>query len=126
MQKRIRSRVDDFMFPLEPEAEEVLSLWKNGHRAEFTQLVMRFAKLHYAINAQKAADAEELKQCVALWEDLMLESYLDVGQTLLPRIQEGYGGPTTIKGYYQAMDSLPVHLENCRRLQSMFNVFLEA
>ena len=125
MQKRIRSRVDDFIFPLEPEAEEVLSLWANGHRAEFTKLVMQFAKLHYAINAQKAVEAQELKQCLAQWEDLMLESYLDVAQTLLPRIQEGYGGPTTIKGYYHAMASLPGHLENYRRLRSMFDVFLE-
>lgn len=125
MQKRNRSRVDCFIVPLEPEAEEVLSLWENGHRAESTQLVMRFAKLHYAINAQKRPEAEVLKQLLAQWEDAMLEDYLDLAQTLVPRIQDGYGGPTTIKGYYEGIASLPIHTEKYRQLRNMFVAFLD-
>ena len=64
----------------------VYCIWDSGHLTEFSQLMMRFAKLHYAINAQKGIDAEPLKQCLAQWENSMLESYLYLAQTLVPRI----------------------------------------
>ena len=113
-----------FPLPPEPGASEALEAWEAVHRAEFTRLLLRFGKLHLAINAQKAGHGlTELKQDLSTCEDEMLEWYLALGDDV-NKLKEGYGGPTVLSRYYAAIESARVHKENYRQLRSGFDAFL--
>lgn len=113
--------------PLSEAAQAAAVQWDATDRAAATSLMLRFGKLHNAINAQKEGPGlETLKQTLAGWEDEMLDWYLGLAQELVPKIQRGHGGETTPKTYYDAVKMQPRHEENYRRLRSMFNDFLDA
>ena len=113
--------------PLSEDAQAAIATWDANDRALATSLMLRFAKLHYAINAQKEDPGlETLKQALAQWEDEMLNWYLDLAQDLVPKIQKGYGGAAALSAYHAAFETQPRHEENYRRLRSMFDEFLEA
>lgn len=113
--------------PLSEDAQAAIADWNAKDRAFATSLMLRFAKLHYAINAQKESpEVDALKHALAEWENDMLEWYLDLAQDIVPKIQKGYGGEAALSAYHDTFGTLPRHEKNYRRLRGMFDEFLEA
>lgn len=113
---------------LEPELEatQALETWAAVHKAECTGLMLRFAKLHLAIHAQKPTiRLKEMKLALTAWEDDMLEWYLELEGDIVNVLRRGYGGPGMVRRYYAAVEVTTKHLENYRRLRSMFDAFMD-
>ena len=110
----------------EPEPIQALEMWVAVHEAECTGLMLRFAKLHFAIHAQKPSPRlEEVKLALAAWEESMLNWFLELDGDIVNVLRKGYGGPRMVPRYYAAVESTATHLENYRRLRSMFDAFMD-
>ena len=112
--------------PLEPEAVQALAAWEARYRTEFRGLAVRFSKLHLAIDAQKpTATREELKRLFNKWETVVLNTYMNVGDSLVPKLECGYGNAATIAGFEAAVEQLPRYQERYRYLRAMLEAFLD-
>ena len=112
--------------PLEPEAVQALAIWNAQYRAEFRGLAVRFSKLHLAIDAQKrTATREELKRLFNKWETVVLDTYMAVGDTLVPKLEIGYGNAATLAAFEAAVGQLPEYQERYRYLRAMLEAFLD-
>lgn len=123
--QRTNSRSRHFPLPLEPDAVQALETWTTTYRAATTRLFLQFCKLHLAIEGQKAGSSlPELKQLLLEMEDGILEWYLELGDGIVAKLQDGYGGPDNISKYYAAIEATAVHQDNYNRLRAMFDSFL--
>ncbi|GAB2697807.1 hypothetical protein GCM10027272_10350 [Hymenobacter frigidus] len=112
--------------PLEPEAVQALAAWEARYRAEFRGLAVRFSKLHLAIDAQKLTTTrEELKRLFGKWETVVLNTYMTVGDTLVPKLEGGYGNAATIADFEAAVRELPKYQKHYRHLRASLEAFLD-
>lgn len=115
------------LLELEVEPTRALEAWAAVHEAECTGLMLRFAKLHFAIHAQKPTPRlEEVKSALAAWENEMMDWYLQLEGDIVNVLRKGYGGPRMVTRYYAAIEAAPNHQENYRKLRSMFDAFMDA
>lgn len=112
--------------PVEPHAKRLLENWDSTYRERFRVLVMRFGKLHLAINAQRPEPRwSPLKLALDAWEDVMLDTFLDLDADIIPRLRDGYGNEQTFALYQGAIDKLPEHEANYDSLREQFSQFLD-
>ena len=112
--------------PLEPEAVQALAAWEARYRAEFRGLAVRFSKLHLAIDAQKPTTTrEELKRLFNEWETVVLDTYMAVGDTLVPKLEVGCGNAATLADFYAAIRELPRYQGHYRYLRARLEAFLD-
>jgi len=112
---------------LELEAVQALATWKAKYRSEFRGLAVRFSKLHLAIDAQKPTTTtrEELKRLFNEWETVVLDTYMAVGDTLVPKLEIGCGNAATIADFHAAVRELPKYQEHYRHLRARLEAFLD-
>lgn len=124
--QRANFRSRRFPLPLEPDAAQALETWTTTHRAATTRLFLQFCKLHLAIEGQKAGSSlPELKQLLLEMEDGILEWYLELGDGIVAKLQDGYGGPDNISKCYAAIKAGTEHQHNYHWLRLMFDRFLD-
>jgi len=112
--------------PLEPEAVQALGTWNTQYRTEFRGLAVRFSKLHLAIDAQKStATRDELKRLFDKWETVVLDTYMNISDTLVPKLKGGYGNAATIADFDAALSELPKYQEHYRHLRASLEAFLD-
>ena len=112
--------------PLEPEAVQALATWEARYRAEFRGLAVRFSKLHLAIDAQKpTATREELKRLFDKWETVVLDTYMAVGDTLVPKLEVSCGNAATLADFEAAVGELPRFQRQYRYLRAKLEAFLD-
>ena len=114
------------ILPLDPEAKQVLVTWEANHRSSSRNLLLRFGKLHLAINAQKDSPRlDELKRLLSNSEDEMLEWYFELADGVVAKLQAGYGNDATITKYHEAVKAESQHQESYHRLRVIFDAFMD-
>ena len=88
--------------------------------------MLRFAKLHLAINAQKSgAGLEALKQLLSVRENEMMDWYLELSMDVLNVLRAGYGGSAIVARYYAIIEAVSKYQESYRILRRHFDAFMD-
>ena len=111
---------------LEPDAAQALATWEGRYHAEFKELAFLASQLHIAIVGQKPTTARgELLGLFSAWETAVLDTYMTVGDSLVPKLKCGLGNAVTIAEFEAAVGKLPAYFGRYRYLRTRLNTLLD-